>query len=168
MYQIKVGEYSYQLNPVKGKAQEGELDGQAYSLDLQGDHEEMHVLYNHQSYNLNVLSADMASKTFRIRVNNNEYTLEAKDRFDLLLEELGMEDLTAGAVNDLKAPMPGLVLSIEVEAGQEVKKGDPLVVLEAMKMENVLKAESDAIVKDIHAEQGKAVEKNQVLVEFNA
>ena len=66
----------------------------------------------------------------------------------------------------LKAAMPGLVLQIEVEPGQTVKRGDGLVIIEAMKMENEIKATSSATIKEIKVEPGQAVEKNQVLIVF--
>ncbi|MCL4115950.1 UNVERIFIED_CONTAM: hypothetical protein GTU68_032768 [Idotea baltica] len=62
--------------------------------------------------------------------------------------------------------MPGLVLEIRVEKGQTIEKGEPILVLEAMKMENVLKSPSGGVVADIKIEKGEAVEKNQVLVTF--
>jgi pyruvate carboxylase subunit B len=67
----------------------------------------------------------------------------------------------------LRAPMPGLVVRVLVEAGQQVAAGTGLVVLEAMKMENELKAPAAGMVSLIRAEAGAAVEKGQVLVEFH-
>jgi biotin carboxyl carrier protein len=69
-------------------------------------------------------------------------------------------------MNNVKAPMPGLVVNILVEIGQEIKKGDSLVILEAMKMENVLKATGDAKVKSILISKGGAVTKGQIMIEF--
>jgi biotin carboxyl carrier protein len=69
-------------------------------------------------------------------------------------------------VNDVKAPMPGMVFNVLVSEGQDIKKGDPLIVLEAMKMENVLKSPTDGTVKKIAVTKGVAVEKNQVLIQF--
>jgi biotin carboxyl carrier protein len=66
----------------------------------------------------------------------------------------------------LKAPMPGLVVRVQAEPGQKVAAGSPLVVLEAMKMENELKAGSAGVVKAVRVAPGEAVEKGQVLVEF--
>ena len=66
----------------------------------------------------------------------------------------------------LKAPMPGLVVRVQVEPGQSVVVGTPLVVLEAMKMENELKAASAGVVKAVRVASGEAVEKGQVLIEF--
>jgi len=66
----------------------------------------------------------------------------------------------------IKAPMPGLVLRIQVEAGQQVEKGQALLVLEAMKMENVLKAPASGVVAEIKAVAGAAVEKGEVLIQM--
>jgi biotin carboxyl carrier protein len=92
--------------------------------------------------------------------------VKVKDRFDLLLQSMGMDALATKKVNELKAPMPGLVLDVRVKVGDVIKKGEPLVVLEAMKMENVLKSVADVTIKKIAIEKGNAVEKNQVLIFF--
>jgi biotin carboxyl carrier protein len=68
----------------------------------------------------------------------------------------------------VRAPMPGLIVRVEVEVGDTVRAGQGIVVMEAMKMENELKAESGGIVSRISAEPGAAVQKGAVLVEFEA
>lgn len=68
----------------------------------------------------------------------------------------------------LQAPMPGMVLKIHVSAGQKITKGQPLLVIEAMKMENIIKAKADGVVKSIHAVPGRSVEKGDLLVEFES
>jgi biotin carboxyl carrier protein len=103
----------------------------------------------------------------RIKVNGTIYKTETIDKFDELLKKLGMEKGAAGKVNELKAPMPGLVLELAVEPGQEVLKGDRLLVLEAMKMENVIKSPADATVSSIEVKKGETVDKNQVMVRFS-
>lgn len=125
-----------------------------------------HILYNNHSYNAEVLEADYGTKSFRIKLNTNVYNLVAKDRFDELLEKLGMGDAASAKVNDLKAPMPGLIVEIKVQVGDTFKKGDSLLILEAMKMENVLKSQSDGKVKSIKIVAKQNVEKNQILIEF--
>jgi biotin carboxyl carrier protein len=72
------------------------------------------------------------------------------------------------AAGVLKAPMPGLVVRVQVQPGAQVSAGDPLVVLEAMKMENELKAGAAGTVKSVRVGPGEAVEKGQILVEFEA
>lgn len=168
-YQIDVDGQSYEVTPAKNNALQGTIDGDSYQLDLQGNARDgFHLLLEDRSMEIQILEVDYAVKTFTLGINGESYQVEAKDRFDRLLKRLGMEDLGAGAVNDLKAPMPGLVLETKVEAGAEVSKGQPLVVLEAMKMENVLKAEADAVVKEVAITKGEAVEKNQILVSFES
>ena len=66
----------------------------------------------------------------------------------------------------LRATMPGMVLDVKVKVGDTVKKGDPLLIIEAMKMENVIKAPGDAVIKSIFAQRGKSVDKGDKLLEF--
>jgi propionyl-CoA carboxylase alpha chain len=63
-------------------------------------------------------------------------------------------------------PMPGLVVSIAVAPGQEVKAGETLAVVEAMKMENVLRAERDGTVKAVYAKKGDSLAVDAVILEF--
>lgn len=125
-----------------------------------------HVLLGGQSYRAELVSADPATKSFRLLINGREYPVQLKDRFDLLLDQLGMSGASARQVTELKAPMPGLVVGVRVEPGQAVQKGDPLLVLEAMKMENILKAPADGVVKAIRVSLRDNVTKGQVLIQF--
>lgn len=125
-----------------------------------------HILQDNQSFGATVLDANYETKTFRIKINKNVYEVCLKDKFDLLVEKLGFSNMTVQKVNNIKAPMPGLVLDVLVQVGDVVAKGDSVLILEAMKMENVIKAEGDAIVKSIEITKGTPVERNQILVEF--
>jgi biotin carboxyl carrier protein len=78
-----------------------------------------------------------------------------------------MDSLAVSKILQIKAPMPGLVLSVLVTEGDEVKKGDNLLVLEAMKMENMIKSPTDGIIKKIEIKQGNKVEKNELLISFS-
>jgi biotin carboxyl carrier protein len=89
----------------------------------------------------------------------------ADDRM-LLLERMGMSSDEGALDSELIAPMPGKVLSLEVQAGDEVKEGDSLLILEAMKMENVLKSSRAGKVLRVDAVAGQAVEKGAVLITF--
>jgi biotin carboxyl carrier protein len=125
-----------------------------------------HVINQNGSYNAEVVSFDREAKTAEIKVNNTVYTLAAKDQFDVLLDKMGLSSLMAAKVSEIKAPMPGMVLKVLVEEGAEVKKGDNLFVLEAMKMENIIKAPADVTVKTIKIKPGDKVEKGQILIMF--
>lgn len=125
-----------------------------------------HIIKDSKSYTAEVVQADYQAKTFTFKINGITQTVSVKDRFDLLLDKLGMSNANAQQVNTVKAPMPGLILAIKVQPGQEVKKGDPLMILEAMKMENILKSPGDGVVKEIKVQEQQNVEKNQVLILF--
>ncbi|MBK6729459.1 MAG: acetyl-CoA carboxylase biotin carboxyl carrier protein subunit [Bacteroidetes bacterium] len=145
----------------------GTIDGNAVSAEIIKTGERFfHVLDNGKSYTVEVVRIDAATKTMILRINNNEYEVQVKEKLDLLLEKMGFDGASSAKIKDLKAPMPGAVLDIRVEAGQTIQKGDALIVLEAMKMENVLKAPGDAIVKSIEVQKGQNVEKNHVLIIF--
>lgn len=124
------------------------------------------VIYQNKSYNVEVVEVNTLEKTSVIKVNGNLYTLQVEDQFDLLLKQLGMDAAVSTKIREIKAPMPGLVLKIMVEEGAKVKKGDNLLVLEAMKMENILKSTTDGIIKKIQVAQGDKIEKNTVLLQF--
>lgn len=124
------------------------------------------VIKNNKSYNVEVLSFNSEEKRFYIKVNGLKYKLNVKDKYDELLHSLGMDSLASQKVSDLKAPMPGLVLDISVSEGEAVSKGDALLILEAMKMENVIKSPTDGVIKSISVNKGEALEKNQLILNF--
>lgn len=125
-----------------------------------------HIIYNHKSYRAEVVKTDAVTKTFTWKINGRLYTVNLKDKFDLLLEKLGMNHAAGNKVNSVKAPMPGLIIDLKVKEGDTVNQGDPLLILEAMKMENILKSPGDGVVKMIKIKKGDSVEKGHVLIEF--
>ncbi|MCC7231845.1 MAG: acetyl-CoA carboxylase biotin carboxyl carrier protein subunit [Bacteroidia bacterium] len=141
------------------------LDGKEYAADiLEYRKNRFHVIHNLKTYDAEIISFNKEEKSVVIRVNNNHYSVVVRDQYDELLKQMGMDFSENRKVNDIKAPMPGLVLNVLVEAGQLIKKGDALVVLEAMKMENILKAPADGVIRKVQVEKGDKVEKNQVMV----
>lgn len=126
-----------------------------------------HILHDNKSYNVEVVEFDKSEKLATIKVNGNEYQVKVTTPLDLLLKQLGLDNLNANKIAQIKAPMPGLVLNVLVKEGDEVKKGDSLVVLEAMKMENIIKSPTDAVVKKIEVVQGDKIEKNTILIQFS-
>ena len=165
MYKI-TGKQSFDVTPTEGKS-EGLLNGDFYSLDIEKvDAHTWHILKDNISYYVQWIERNDEAKTYTLKVNGSLIVLEAKNEFDILLEKMGMANVGSAKVSKLKAPMPGKVLDVLVTVGQEVVKGDWLVILEAMKMENVLKADDVGVVKSVNVSIGEAVEKNNVLIEF--
>ena len=127
---------------------------------------QFHLLFKGRSLVADVVEVDSSEKVFIIRINNNSYRVQLKDRYDELLQSLGMDTFSSKKESEIKAPMPGRVLDVVVQEGDRISKGDNVVVLEAMKMENVIKSPTDGIVKNVCVIKEEAVEKNQVLIAF--
>lgn len=125
-----------------------------------------HLLIKNESYRAEVIKADPITKLFVLKINGKIYTVELKDKFDLLLEKMGLNNGLSGKANNIKAPMPGLIVDLRVKPGDNVKPGDALLILEAMKMENLIKATAESVVKSVKVAKGDSVEKNQILIEF--
>ncbi len=143
------------------------IDGISQNLDiLEYKKGKFHIILDKRSYSAEVLSVDSETKTCEIKVENTIITVSVKDKYDELLKDMGIDEVAGKRINDIKAPMPGMVLQVMVQNGQPIKKGDAIVVLEAMKMENILKSPSDGTIKNILVVTGDKVEKNQVMVNF--
>ena len=164
MQEVVFGEKSYKVEPSK---KEGFviINNEEKKVDaIQVAPNTYHLLVDLQSITIEVVDADSANPEFM--VNGKPYKPTVKTETDLLLERLGLNIKTKKELKELKAPMPGLVLEFRVSPGDVVNEGDPLVVLEAMKMENILKSPGTATVKAIEVSKGDAIEKNQVLITF--
>ena len=94
-------------------------------------------------------------KKYRVNVNGTQY--------DITLEVLEGEAAAAGA-QAINAPMPGTILAVKVKPGQAVKRGDVLVVLEAMKMENSIMAPNDGTVGTVNVAKGQSVQSGATLL----
>lgn len=131
---------------------------------IQVSEDSFNVIKDHRSTGAKILEAN--AKQLQIEIDGETFNIEIKDELDQVLEQMGFGKANIKQVKEIKAPMPGLVLEIAVTDGQEVKQGDKLLILEAMKMENSIIIHADAIIKKIFVTAGQAVEKGQVLVEL--
>lgn len=155
--------YSVTVNGQQIEVSPEELD----TFDIIGNSgKTQHVLHNETSFETELLEAYFARKTYKVKVENNIYNILVNNPLDHLIKELGFEIGASKQISEINAPMPGLILDIHVKLGQEVKENDPLLILEAMKMENVIVSPRGGIIKSIAIEKGNAVDKNQLLIEF--
>ncbi|GAB4130030.1 MAG: acetyl-CoA carboxylase biotin carboxyl carrier protein subunit [Raineya sp.] len=144
------------------------LNGQIAQWDWVALNEyNFHAIYQGQSFSIELVKADFAEKSFVLKINGEKVEYTAKDATDLLLEKMGLQNKSKSKVNQLKAPMPGLIVEVRVVEGQKVAKGDSLIILEAMKMENVIKSPTDGLIKAVKVSKGENVEKNKILIEFD-
>jgi len=145
----------------------GKIDGGEYEWDLLTlENNSFHIIKDNQSYRATITHINHEEKMMNITVNGNDYEISIKDKYDLLLQQMGISSKSSAQINHFKAPMPGLIREVIVTAGAEVNKGDILLILEAMKMENALKSPRDGKIKKVNISVGNTVEKGFVLIEF--
>jgi biotin carboxyl carrier protein len=142
-------------------------DGSEYKIErVQNEIGIISVKNGKSQYLVKIQNEDNQNKVFKLRLNGIKHSVKIKDKFDLLLDDLGFDSKENSELNQLIAPMPGLILEINVSPGDKVKIGDKLVVLEAMKMENSIKSRGEGTVKEIKVKIGESVEKNRVMIQF--
>jgi len=125
-----------------------------------------HILHQNLPYQAEIVSSDFNQKKYTIKVNNSKYHVVISNPLNILIKEMGFEVGLTKQVNDIKAPMPGLILEINVVVGQTLKENDPLLILTAMKMENSLLSPRDGVIKNIAISVGDSVIKGDLLIEF--
>ncbi len=158
MYKASIDpQYEWQIDPIKS------FEGVDMASISEG---RFHILKNNKTYNAELVRIDTEKKVVVVQVNGTNYTVTLKDEMDLLLDKMGISATLKTKINELKAPMPGLVLEVKVAAGDVIPKGGALLILEAMKMENVLKSTADVRIKSVEVKKGDIVEKNQILIKF--
>ncbi len=140
---------------------------QVDSLDIiPENNSEFHILIDNQAFKANLINSDFSKKQYTITVNSNTYLVEIASPIDQLIKKIGYTVGSSKKLNFINAPMPGIVIDINVEEGDEIKEGDTLLILEAMKMENALTSPKNAIVKSIYAVKGGTVDKGKLLIEL--
>tara|TARA_B110000503_G_scaffold96093_1_gene144567 strand:+ start:948 stop:1415 length:468 start_codon:yes stop_codon:yes gene_type:complete len=125
------------------------------------------ISYNGNTFSGEILEENTEGNFLKLKINHRVFTVQKKGELDDLIKRLGLDVQKARALKEIEAPMPGRIVSVVVEIGQQVKVGDDILSLEAMKMENVLKAEGEGVVKSIHIKADDIVEKGAVLIEFD-
>lgn len=130
-----------------------------------GEHD-FNIIRNGRSVNVKLIEADEIGKNLKVEVEGEFYIIQIKDELDQTLDTMGFNNVSTKQIKEIKAPMPGLVLEVSVEIGQELVEGDRVLILEAMKMENSICIHANAKIKNILVKKGQPVDKNQVLVEL--
>ena len=122
--------------------------------------------FNGKTFFGEILEEGTESNFLKLKINHRTFEIKKKGELDDLIAAMGLDKPKVKKLKELQAPMPGRIVSIAVNVGDELNVGDEILSLEAMKMENVLKAEGIGIVKEINITNDDVVEKGAVLIEF--
>lgn len=160
------------------------VEGKEFDLTLYKEGKKYFVEYNGDRHEVTVDQIDSTKFLFRIDADSSEVDITPSNGiYDIFLEGQDMHArvepfslaelrkragsaLEGPADLTIRAPMPGLVLKAAVAPGDEVRKGETLAIIEAMKMENMIKSPFDGKVKEVFVEPGQAVDKNDKLMEL--
>jgi biotin carboxyl carrier protein len=143
-----------------------EVIGSQGSVLKWDDHQFFTLTYKGQKFFGELLEDKSEDNFLKIKINQRVFEIKKKGELDDLISALGLDIPKVRKLKELQAPMPGRIVQVSVEVGQELNIGDEILSLEAMKMENILKAEGVGTVKAIFAEANQVVEKGFVLIEF--
>lgn len=130
------------------------------------DHRYFTLTYKGKAFHGELLDNQSESNYLKLKLNHRVFEVRKKGPLDELIAAMGLDVPKVKKLKELAAPMPGRIVNIAVEIGQELQVGDDILSLEAMKMENVLKAEGVGIVKEIRIQTNDVVVKGAVLIEF--
>ncbi|MEQ9405220.1 MAG: biotin/lipoyl-containing protein [Cyclobacteriaceae bacterium] len=162
--EIQIGNRKNIILEKKGK--DFIIDGEKANLELAHVNERLFKVFkNNKIYTAELL--EKKENELIISIDGKTVTVSILDPMDKILESMGMSSVASSSVKEIKAPMPGTILSVSVREGDLVQKGDPLLILEAMKMENIIKSPGEGSVQKVLIKEGENVEKNQILISFN-
>lgn len=142
-----------------------------YSLLLNGKVYTFHVSTHGSAYPQSPSSLDLSPEgalEFTLVHKERDYTVRVDNQRSLMLRSFLAKTHATATATTIRAPMPGLIVRVEVEPGQSISQGQGLVVLEAMKMENEIRSLSGGIVKAVHVQEGRPVEKGEALVTLSS
>jgi biotin carboxyl carrier protein len=141
------------------------IDGEEYkySFEILGD-EYFLLRLNNENYFLKIIKDDNDPGAFFIENRAELYRVTCRDELSRLIEEMGYGNKNERHHSEIRSPMPGIIVKLNVSEGQNIKQGDVLLVLEAMKMENEIMATRDCIVAKINVVEKRSVEKGELLM----
>ncbi len=162
-YEININHEDKAINILKqeGNIVEAEIDGRHYHLNLiEIENGVYSVIHNGTSFNMEIVKNSSKKYTTTLGPHSFDFEIvDAETRYDRSVKGDDQED-----ANTISTPMPGKVVKILVEEGQEVKGGETVIIVSAMKMESEYKVAKDRVIKKILVKEGDNIDGNQPLI----
>lgn len=131
---------------------------------IQNGEQSYHLIYENKSYQVELANVNLQEKRITFKLDDEQFDIQLEDQYDALIQKMGFNKSAGNDSKKMSAPMPGIVLDVLKKEGDIIEKGENVLILEAMKMENVLKAPSDGTIAKIEVSKGEAVDKGQMLI----
>jgi biotin carboxyl carrier protein len=140
-----------------------EIDGRNYELEVSEPEPNVYLCkHNNQIFEIFVSPNEKSNELFQVNVANHNLEIKISDPKRLRGTAVGTGEIEG--IAEIKTAMPGKVVRVLVEEGAEVKIGDGIIIVEAMKMQNEMKSSKDGIIKEIRFAEGATVNAGDVLV----
>ena len=166
MYTLKIKDQIVEIELDEFDDSKFHLNGSPYQINYFYHNDLFHIIFNNKSYVLKLISSNKDSNNYCISINNKIFNIEIFDAKNKFSKIIGLKLSDDNKKLDVTSPMPGLVMDVLVNVNETVEKNQSLIILEAMKMENVIKSPVQAKIKSIMVKKGDNVNKNEVLISF--
>lgn len=162
-YITSIGTGNKTIETLISKDGHAKIDGRDYEYEARFVNPNVMVLrMNGNNYYLTCTEDE--DNVTEVNIESDVFKTVTKSELDLLVEKLSGGKGEAKVKKEVYSPMPGIIKKLNVSEGQQVSKGEVLLVLEAMKMENEIKAAKDCVIKKINVDPMSSVEKNELLI----
>ena len=166
MYTLKIKDQIVELELDEFDDSKFHLNGSPYQINYFYHNDLFHIIFNNKTYVVKLISSNKDSNNYYVSINNKIFNIEISDAKNKYSKIIGLKLSDDNKKLDVTSPMPGLVIDVLVNVNETVEKNQSLIILEAMKMENVIKSPVQAKIKSIMVKKGDNVNKNEVLISF--
>lgn len=166
MIKARINEQDFEIDFSNPEKSEGSINGASFKIDqVEIEQGSFHVIKDHKSYVVRVIQLNKPDNWVELSVNGNRYRVEITSELDQLISSFGFEK-SIPKVNELKSSMPGKVIKILINKGGSVEENEPVLILEAMKMENLVKSPISGEIASINVQVGDTINKGDILLKF--
>ena len=167
MINSKINSNNYSIEFDAKNKFRGKINNDSFNFVIKSENNDnYHIVKDGVEYDIDIISVNTEAKSIQTLINGKSFEITLEDEFDAIVNKLGFRNKAKNTEKIVKAHMPGLIINIHVKNGDTVLKGQKLLTLEAMKMENIIKATDTITIKEVKVKKGNTVEKNDILFDI--
>jgi biotin carboxyl carrier protein len=167
MINSKINSNNYSIEFDAKNKFKGKINNDSFNFVIESENNDNYrIVKDGVEYDIDIISVNTETKSIQTLINGKSFEITLEDEFDAIVNKLGFRNKAKNTEKIVKAHMPGLIINIHVKNGDTVLKGQKLLTLEAMKMENIIKATDTITIKEVKVKKGNTVEKNDILFDI--
>jgi biotin carboxyl carrier protein len=167
MINSKINSNNYSIEFDAKNKFKGKINNDSFNFVIESENNDNYrIVKDGVEYDIDIISVNTETKSIQTLINGKSFEITLEDEFDAIVNKLGFKNKAKNTEKIVKAHMPGLIINIHVKNGDTVLKGQKILTLEAMKMENIIKATDTITIKEVKVKKGNTVEKNDILFDI--